>query len=181
MRPLFLLPLALGMTLALAACGDKDDSAVDTPEGDTDTDADADTDTDTDADGDTDADADADTDADADPDQPVIESADASCYETGEGDTWEEWMAICQVSDPQGTETIPAMDMDNSLVQVTEESNEVTTQILVCDAKGTCSATFRAETYSMGCDKASDYVFTFTVADEDGNVAEAVVVSGRPK
>ncbi len=179
MRPiLFLLPLSISLALPLGACGDKDDTGPDTTEGDTDTDSDADSDTDTDAD--TDADADADTDADADPDMPVIESADAYCYETGEGDTWEQWMAICEVSDPQGADTIVAFDMDDNIVDVADGGSAVTTEYLVC-AKGTCSASFAASTYGMDCASASNYSFTFTVVDEDGNVSSPAVASGRPK
>ncbi len=173
-----LLPLAL--MLPLLACGEKEDSGPDTTEGDTDTDSDADSDTDSDSDSDadTDADSDADTDADADPDAPVVLSADAYCYQAGEGDKFYQWMAICDVSDPQGVETIEAFDMDNNLVTVSEGSSEVSSYMLVC-ADGACSASFREDQDDVLCASAGDYTFSFQVIDEDGNLSLPVEATGR--
>ena len=71
-------PLALWLTLPLAACGEKaSDTGGGSEDADADTDADSDTDSDADADADSDADADADSDADADADSDADADADA--------------------------------------------------------------------------------------------------------
>jgi hypothetical protein len=60
--------LLLSIAALCLACGDKEDTGLTPPEGDTDTDTDSDADTDADADADADTDADADADADSDAD-----------------------------------------------------------------------------------------------------------------
>ncbi len=144
-----------------------DDPACDTGPGEADADTDADTDTDTDADGDTDQDA------------PWVLSADAYCYYHETGDTYWQWEANCNFDDPQGMDTIATYHEDDRVAVFSSSGAEVASYQLVCTTEGGCYGSFRAEEDGIGCETASSWTFSFTVADEDDNVSQPYEVQGR--
>ncbi len=162
-----LLPLALlGLLLGTVSCNDTKDTAD--VEGDTDTD----TDTDTDADGD--------GDADADGVSPYLEAADAYCYYHKTGDTYYQWEVNCQADDPQGADTLAAIDTELSHVTVlTSAGGEVAQYALVCEDDGDCFGSFKEADDGVACKNATTYTLRFQVADEDGNTSAPLEIQGR--
>jgi hypothetical protein len=115
----------------------------------------------------------------ADPDAPVIQDADAWCYYHDTGDPRYIWVALLEVSDPQGTETI---DPFFTGVTVYDSSGEeMFTESLTC-GNGECTGTWREDSYSpaiMTCTSAGDFMLEFVIYDEEGNPSTPLTVTGR--
>ncbi len=159
--------LALLLLLAPMACDEiKEDTGVDTAEGDTDTD------------GDTDADGDGDTDSDS---APTVEEADAYCLYNDSSTQYYYWIVTCSADDPQGADTLAAFgdEWEHLVTVYGEGGGEVASYPLICDGDGDCTGTFEEGDDSVICTSATSYTFSFVVYDQDGNGSEAFEVVGR--
>lgn len=109
---------------------------------------------------------------------PSILEADAWCYLHDTGDTAYFWVAAATVDDPQGVTTVESLQPDDA-VKIYSGDAEVSSQPMVCNSDGACTASFNADQVGVSCTNATSYTFSITVIDEDGNVSEAVEVTGR--
>lgn len=105
--------------------------------------------------------------------EPVVVSVDAYCA-LPPGASSETWYVSAQVSDPQGAETVVSGE-----VRVARDGSDLTTQALTCDGTSTCTGSFDAAATGIVCAEAGEYIFSFTVTDADGHVADAFGCQGR--
>ncbi len=112
-------------------------------------------------------------------DAPVILAAEAPCAFHDVGDSFYYWSPSATVDDPQGLDTIPPSDFDNTLVMVLDSSGStIYSAVLACTGKGLCSTYFTESDSHTSCANADQWTFRFQVADEDGNVSEPYEVKG---
>lgn len=105
--------------------------------------------------------------------EPVVLSVDAYCMLPA-GASTEAWFVSAQVSDPQGAGTVVSGE-----VRVARDGVDLTTQPLTCDGASTCAGSFDAVAEGIICAEAAEYIFSFTVSDADGHVADAFGCQGR--
>ncbi len=132
---------------------------------------------DAEADADTDADSDTDTDTDTDPQLPYVTAADAWCSYHETGTQYWMWTLGASADDPQGVKTVDSIGTVDVLDAATEKL--AATYALACTAKGVCATGFKADADGILCDDPKQWVFRFTVLDEDKNASVPFDVIGR--
>ena len=114
---------------------------------------------------------------DPDPDRPAIEAADAWCFLHETGDTRWIWSATATASDPQGADTLLPVTAQG--IAVYAGGGTYDPQVLVCDADGSCTASWGADEAGMDCARPQDFTLVFTVLDEDAKRSVPFEVTGR--
>jgi hypothetical protein len=110
-------------------------------------------------------------------DAPTVTSADAWCEERVSGTTIWIWRVFATATDPQGTDTLPALQ--EGAARLREAGAELSAQALACDAAGGCSTSFDAAATGSDCARAADYTLQVVITDEDGNASSPVELTGR--
>jgi hypothetical protein len=110
-------------------------------------------------------------------DAPTVTTADAWCEERVTGTTIWIWRVFATATDPQGTDTLPAIQ--EGAVRLREAGAELSAQALACDAAGGCSTSFDAAATGSDCARADDYTLEVVITDEDGNPSPPVELPGR--
>ena len=113
----------------------------------------------------------------SDPDAPQILNADAWCYLHKTGDKYYQWALTAEITDPQGTETIPGLLMD--AVTVVFNGTDFASYPLTCADDGDCIGSFKEADDGVACGNAAAYTIRFVVTDEDDNASAPYEVEGR--
>lgn len=97
---------------------------------------------------------------------PTVSDADAYCHLHSTGDEFYEWIVTAKADDPQGVDTLDVW----ATLEVSRGGELIADEQLVVDRdSGDVVGSFPAERDGINCSSAAEYVFRFTVADEDGN------------
>lgn len=108
---------------------------------------------------------------------PSVTEADAWCALNTTGEQAYYWWARFTADDPQGTDTLESFVLDG--LDVMSGDTLASSQAIVCDESGSCSASFSEEGSGISCSAATSYTFVFAVEDEDGNRSADYEVAGR--
>ena len=155
--------------ISFVACGDKDADTANNTESDTETNTETDSDTDTDTD----------TDTETSDESPVIEQADAWCFTPGGSTEGDQWGFTFTYSDPQGNDTIPRLQTDAISIK-NAAGAVISTQSPACDWNtAECISFVFTTQVNVGCEAAGSHTVQFQIVDDDGNLSNALEVTGR--
>lgn len=108
------------------------------------------------------------------PDGPVLTDCEAVCAFHPTGDQFFQWSMGCDVTDPQGVETIQVFGE----LLIHQGGLEVATAVLAC-GDGVCSGGFREdglEDVVISCDDPAAYSFTFVAKDLENHTGVGTAV-----
>jgi hypothetical protein len=97
-------------------------------------------------------------------DAPVLTGCLADCSEHTVGDAFWQWSFSCDVTDPQGADSVETFGE----VEAHLGADLVGTGALVC-ADESCFGSERADAMGTDCTSAEDYTFVFVAYDLEGN------------
>lgn len=113
---------------------------------------------------------------------PQVSDAEAICIEHPDDQgTVDIWSFSVKYDDPQGLADVPRNTFSEPEIEDQHrvawgQGGTVVDQagVIACDPEGgTCTGTFRGDTYNVPCSTASDWTFDIIIKDLDGNEGSA--------
>ena len=103
--------------------------------------------------------------------RPSIQFAQALCDAGGQ----DRWKFTMTASDPQGLNTLDT----EATVTVLREDEAQGSHVLAIDDSLRHTATVSASEVGISCSNATQFEFSFTVSDQDGNESDPKIVTGE--